>query len=331
MSTFPSSPRRRQVLLAGAALCATGLAPTRSAESAEGWTPDRPITLVVTYPPGGGADTTARAITNQLAEKLGQPVVVQNRGGADGKIGAAAVYGAAPDGYTVLWGNADIITVAPNLFTTLPYEPSEFVPIGPTAAVSFILVGRSDLGVKTLPELVELAQSRELSFAHWGNGSRGHLGAEMFRHVAKLPQILLVPFQGTAPAVQALMGGHVDAMFMTSPLWRSTNTRVTTFAAAANKRYDQFKDIPTMTELGVPVELEVWQGLFAPPKTPRPVIDRLSNALHEVMSDPDVQRKVEEVGGLPIPGTSDEFAASVIADQARWKDFMQMAGIRPQT
>lgn len=324
MSTSNHSRRRRQVLLAGAGLCAAGAA------GAESWNPTRPVRLIVTYPPGGGADTTARAIVNELGQKLGQPVIVENRGGADGKIGAGVAYNAAPDGYTVLWGNADILTIAPNLFTKLPYQTTEFVPIGPTAAVSFILVGRKDLGVQGFDEFVALARSRELTFAHWGLGSRGHLGAEMFKHVAKIPELLLVPFQGTAPAVQALIGGHVDAMFMTSPSWRAMESRVLTFAAAARRRYEQFAEVPTMTELGVPVELEVWQGLFAPPKTPQPVVERLSRALHEVMSDPAVQRKVQEVGGLPIAATASEFAASVNADQARWKAFFEVAGIRPQ-
>lgn len=329
MTTFEealASPlRRRSVILATGAWAAT------QAMAQPAWDPSRPIKLVVTYPPGGGADVTARAIVERLGEKLGQPVIVENRGGADGKIGAGFVYRAPPDGYTLLWGNADILTVAPNLFTSLPYEPREFVAVGPTAAVSFMLVGRPELGAKTLPELVALARGKELSFAHWGNGSRGHLGAEMFRHVAKVPKLLVVPYQGTAPAVQALVGGHVDAMFMTSPLWLTTRTRVTTYAAAARTRYEPFKDVPTMTELGVPVELEVWQGLFAPPRTPRPVVDRLSRALQDVMGDATVKKKVEELGGLPIAGGADEFAASVAADQVRWKEFMQAANIQPQS
>lgn len=317
--------RRREIVIGAGALAAS------RTWAQPAWEPAHPVKLVVTYPPGGGADVTARAIVDRLGEKLGQPVIVENRGGADGKIGAGVVYRASPDGYSLLWGNADILTIAPNLFTTLPYEPREFVPIGPTAAVSFMLVGRPDLGVKTFSEFVALARTKELSFASWGNGSRGHLGAEMFRHVAKVPKVLVVPYQGTAPAVQALIGGHVDAMFMTSPLWLTTRSRVITFAAAASKRHEQFKDVPTLTEFGVPVDLEVWQGLFAPPRTPRPVVERLSRALQQVMGDPDVKRKVEELGGLPIAGNSDEFARSVAVDQARWKEFMQAANIQPQS
>jgi tripartite-type tricarboxylate transporter receptor subunit TctC len=316
--------RRRSLLLATGAWAAL---PAWAQDPS--WTPTRPIRLIVTYPPGGGADVTARALVDRLGQRLGQPVVVENRGGAGGAIGAEAVYRAAPDGYTLLWGNADILTIAPHLFSKLPYKPMEFVPIGPTAAVAFVLVGRPDLPVKTFPDLVALARKTELSFASWGNGSPGHVGSEMFRNHVKA-KVLTVPYQGTAPAAQAVLASQVDLMYMPSPLWLAMQSRVTTFAAASKARYERFKQVPTMAEFGVPVDLEVWQGLFAPPQTPRSIVDRFAAELVAVTSDPQVRQKIEELGVVPLSGSQAEFAKSLAPDAARWGEVMKLANVQPQ-
>lgn len=324
MTTSIHSLRRRQVLLAGAGLCAASLA------RAETWSPNRAIKLIVTYPPGGGADVTARAITDALGQKLGQPVLVDNRGGAGGAIGAEIAYRAPPDGYTLLWGNADIMTIAPHLFTKLPYKPLEFVAIGPTAAVAFVLAGRGNIEARTFPELLELARKKELSFASWGNGSPGHVGSEMFKTLGKVPATLTVPYQGTAPAAQALLAGQVDMMYLPSPLFLAMESKITTFAAAGKQRYERFKQVPTMAEFGVPVDLEVWQGLFAPPGTPKPVIDRIAKALAEVSADPAIRKKIEELGVVPLAGTQEDFAKSIGPDAARWGEVMRAANVKPQ-
>jgi tripartite-type tricarboxylate transporter receptor subunit TctC len=319
----PAALTRRRFIAAAGALAAVPA-------WAQTWNPSRPIKLVVTYPPGGGADVTARAMTDKLGAKLGQSVVIENRGGAGGTIGADAVYRAEPDGHTLLWGNADILTIAPHLYTRLPYKPLEFVAIGPTAAVPFVLVGRPDLGVKTFPELLALARTRELSFASWGNGSPGHVGSEMFKNLAKVPRLLTVPYQGTAPAAQAVMGSQVDVMYMPGPLWLAMQSRVVTFAVAGKGRYERFKDVPAMAEFGVPVDLEVWQGLFAPPHTAKPIVDRLAKALAEVTADPEIRRKIEELGVVALSGSQEEFARSLAPDAARWGAIMKMANVQPQ-
>lgn len=324
MTNAAPSLRRRQVLLAGAGLCATHIA------SAQTWNPAHAIKLVVTYPPGGGADVTARAFVDQLGQKLGQPVLVDNRGGAGGAIGAELVYRAQPDGYTLLWGNADIMTIAPHLFNKLAYKPLEFAPIGPTAAVAFVLVGRANIEAKTFPELLELARKKELSFASWGNGSPGHVGSEMFKTLGKVPSTLTVPYQGTAPAAQALLAGQVDMMYMPSPLFLAMESKITTFAAAGKQRYERFKQVPTMAEFGVPVDLEVWQGLFAPPGTPKPVVDRIAAALAEVSADPAIRRKIEELGVVPLSGSQEAFAKSIPPDAVRWGEVMRAANVKPQ-
>jgi len=319
-------PLRRRSLLLAASACA--MAPAWAQGST--WNPTRPIKVVIPFPAGGGADTTFRAMSDRLAQKLGQPLIVDNRPGAAGAIGAEAVYRAAPDGYALLFTSADVISLAPHQYLKLPYKPLEFVPVGPGPSGGIVLVGRADLEAKTFPALVELARKRELSFASWGNGSPAHIGAEMFRHYAKVPKILNVPYLGGAPATQALIAGQVDMMFMPSPLWLAFQSKVTTFAAAAKTRFARHKELPTLAELGMPIDLELWHGLFAPPQTPRPVVDRLAKALAEVMAEPEVRKKYEDLGLLLPSGSPDEFAKSLAPDVARWGENMRLAGVQPQ-
>lgn len=317
--------RRRSLLLAAAA---RAVAPAWSQGTT--WNPTHPIKLVVPFPPGGATDTTARALSDRLGQKLGQPVIIDNRSGAGGAIGADAVYRAAPDGYTMLFASADVMVIAPHLFLKLAYKLLEFAVIGPTAGGGLVLVGRADLEAKTFPEVVELARKRELSFASWGNGSAGHLGAEMFKHYTKVPKILTVPYQGAAPAVQAVVGGQVDLMFMPVPLWLAHQSRLITYAVAAKSRYERYKQLPTMAEFGVPVDLELWQGFFAPPQTPRPVVDRLGKALAEVMAEPEVRKKLEDLGLIPPSLSQDELAKMLAPDLARWGEAVRLANVQPQ-
>jgi tripartite-type tricarboxylate transporter receptor subunit TctC len=152
----------------------------------------------------------------------------------------------------------------------------------------------------------------------------------MFKNLGHVPKILNVPFQGTAPAAQAVLGSQVDLMFMPMPLWLSMQSRVVTFAAAAKARYARFGQLPVMAEFGVPVDLEIWQGLFAPPQTPRPIIERFSKALAEVTAEPEVKRKIEEMGIVPLSGTQEEFARSLPPDAQRWGEIMRLANVQPQ-
>ena len=317
--------RRRSLLIAAGALV---VSPSWAQDA---WNPTKPIRLVVPYPPGGGADANARVLVDKLGQKLGQTVLIENRGGAGGSIGAEVVYRAAPDGYSLLFGNADIITIAPHLFSKLPYKTMEFVPIGPTAAVPFVLAGRADIEAKTFPELLEMARKRELTFASWGNGSPGHVGAEMIRTMGNVPKVLTIPYQGTAPAAQALLGGQVDLMYMPSPIWLAMQQRVVTFGVASKARYERFKQVPTLAEFGIPADLEVWQGVFAPPQTPRPIVERIGKALFEVTSDPEVRKKVEELGLVPLASSQEDFAKSIAPDTARWGEVMRQANVQPQS
>ena len=230
------------------------------------WNPARPIRIVVPYPPGGGSDVAARTISERMSPKLGQPVLVENRPGAGGIVGTDTVFRAEPDGYTLLLGASDAISIAPHLQPDLTkYKSEEFVAVAPVNLLTtIVLVARPGLNVKNPGELLALAKTSKLSYSSWGNGSLGHVAGESFKSTAKI-DLLNVPYQGAAPAAQAVLGGQVDLMFMPGPLWISFRDRVTTIGATSPRR---FENVPTLTEQGLPVVVEVWQGILAPPQDP---------------------------------------------------------------
>ena len=291
------------------------------------WNPTRAIRLVVPYPPGGGSDVAARTISERVSQKLGQPVLVENRLGAGGIVGTDSVFRAEPDGYTLLLTSSDILSIAPNLQPELiKYKPEEFTAIVPVNQLTTILVARPGLGVKNVSELIALANKSKLSYSTWGNGSLGHVSGEIFRSAAKI-ELLNVPYQGAAPAAQAVIGGHVDLMFMPGPLWLSFRDRVTTLGAASPTR---FENVATFTEQGVPVVVEIWQAIVAPPRTPKPVVDRLHKAFSEVMAEPEIKDRFEKMGSVPLYSTQDAFAKMIVADLPKWKKILADSDIKPQ-
>ena len=291
------------------------------------WNPTRPIKIIVPYPPGGGSDVAARMITDGVSRKLGQPVLVENRAGAGGIVGTEAVYRAEPDGYTLLLGASDAISIAPHLQPELTrYKSEEFVAIAPVNQITTILVARPGLDVKNVADLIALAKKSKLSYSSWGNGSLGHVSGETFKSAAKI-DLLNVPYQGAAPAAQAVLGGQVDLMFMPGPLWISFRDRVTTLGALSPRR---FENVPTVTEQGVPVVVEIWQAILAPPKTPKPVVDRLHGAFSEVMAEPEIKDKFAKMGSVPLASTQEAFAKMIAADIPRWKKILADSDIKPQ-
>ena len=291
------------------------------------WNPARPIRIVVPYPPGGGSDVAARTISERMSPKLGQPVLVENRPGAGGIVGTDAVFRAEPDGYTLLLGASDAISIAPHLQPDLTkYKSEEFVAVAPVNLLTTILVARPGLNVKNLGELLALAKTSKLSYSSWGNGSLGHVAGESFKSTARI-DLLNVPYQGAAPAAQAVLGGQVDLMFMPGPLWISFRDRVTTIGATSPRR---FENVPTLTEQGLPVVVEVWQGILAPPKTPKPVVDRLHRAIAEVMAEPETKERFAKMGSIPLASSQEDFAKMINADVPRWKKLLADYDIKPQ-
>ena len=290
------------------------------------WNPTRPIRVVVPYPPGGGSDVAARMISDRVGQKLGQSVLVENRAGAGGIVGTEAVFRAEPDGYTLLLGSSDTLSIAPNLQPDLTrYKPEEFIAIALVNQLTTILVAKPQLGVKSVAELIALARKSNLSYASWGNGSLGHVSGEMFKSAAKI-DLLNVPYQGAAPAAQAVLGGQVDLMFMPGPLWISFRERLATLCATSPRR---FENVPTCTEQGVPAVVEIWQAIVAPPKTPKPVVDRLHKAFSDVMAEPEVKVQFEKMGSVPLVSSQEAFAKMIVGDVAKWKKMLADSDIKP--
>lgn len=290
------------------------------------WNPARPVRIIVPYPPGGGSDVAARMLTERAAQKLGQPVLVENRPGAGGTVGTDAVFRAEPDGYTLLLGSSDTLSIAPHLQPELTrYKPEEFTAIALVNQLTTILVAKAGLPAKNVAELIALAKKSKLSYASWGNGSLGHVSGEAFRMAANI-ELLNVPYQGAAPAAQAVMGGQVDLMFMPGPLWISYRDRVTTLGAASPTR---FENVPTFTEQGVPAVVEIWQALLAPPRTPKPVAERLHKVFSEVIAEPEVKERFEKMGSVPLTSSQEAFQKLIVADLAKWKKLLADMGIKP--
>ena len=290
------------------------------------WSPTRPIRIVVPYPPGGGSDVAARMISERVGQKLGQSVLVENRPGAGGILGTDAVFRAEPDGYTLLLGSSDTLSIAPNLQPELTkYKPEEFVAIALVNQLTTILVAKPQLGVKSVAELIALARKSGLSYASWGNGSLGHVSGEMFKSAARI-DLLNVPYQGAAPAAQAVLGGQVDLMFMPGPLWMSFRERLATLCATAPTR---FENVATCSEQGVPAVVEIWQAIVAPPKTPKPVVDRLHKAISEVIAEPEVKQQFEKMGSVALVSSQEAFAKTIVGDVAKWKKLLADSNIKP--
>lgn len=291
------------------------------------WTPTRPIKIVVPYPPGGASDVAARSVTDKASQKLGQTVLVENRAGAGGILGTDSVYRADPDGYTLLLGASDAISIAPLLQPGLTkYKPEEFVPVAPVNLVTTVLVTKAGLGVKNTAELIAMAKKSKLSYASWGNGSLGHVSAEAFASAAQI-EMLNVPYQGAAPAAQAVLGGQVDLMFMPGPLWLTFRDRLVSLGATSAT---PFQNVPSLTVQGSPVVVEIWQGLLAPPRTPKAVIDQLHKAFADVLNEPEMKEKTSRTGSSPITQTQEDFAAMVGADIRKWKKMLVDYNIKPQ-
>ncbi len=306
--------RRRDLLLAGAALAAT-------AAQAQSW-PARPIRLVVPFPPGGLIDNMARLLGPRLALELGQPLVIDNKPGAGGNLGAAEAARAAPDGYTLLMASPPL-TISPALYASLPYKPEQIAPVGLVGRVPNVLLVNPKSGVQSVADL--LARVRQapgrMNYASNGNGTSLHLSAELFKSTSST-FITHIPYRGAAAAVTGLMAGEVDLMFENLPsvLGQIQGGAVRALAVTTRARSKALPQVPTLVESGMPdFDVSAWYGLAAPAGTPAAVIERVSRALEKVAGDPEVMRAMEsrgaDVGFMSAPAMGSFMAA----DAAKWK------------
>jgi tripartite-type tricarboxylate transporter receptor subunit TctC len=293
--------------------------------------PNRPLRLIVTVPPGGAADFIARLAGAKLAESLGQPVLVENRGGAGGTIAADAVAKAAPDGYTLLQNSITTHGVGPHLYSKLPYDPvKDFAPVSGLALLPLIMAVNAELPARNIEEFISYSKKTSLNFASSGNGGAPHMAAELFKSVTGAP-MTHVPYKGSGPAVADLVGGRVQIMFDAAPSLiqhvRSGKLRV--LAAASAQRNRLLPEVPTFAELGHPkVAVSLWYGLLAPAGTPRPVIEKLNREAVRALESPAIREKLLAQGAEPMPTTPQAFAAFMQDEMAKWAPVVKQAGIK---
>jgi tripartite-type tricarboxylate transporter receptor subunit TctC len=302
-----------------------------SAATAQADFPTRPIRLIVTVPPGGAADFIARLVGGKISESLGQPVVVENRGGAGGTIAADAVAKAAPDGYTLLQNSITTHGVGPHLYTKLPYDPvKDFAPVSGLALLPLIMAVNADLPFRNVQELISHSKSNALNFASSGNGGAPHMAAELFKSVTGAP-LTHVPYKGSGPAVADLVGGRVQIMFDAAPslIAHIRSGRLRVLGAASTERNRLLPEVPTFGELGYPkVAVSLWYGLLAPAGTPKPVVEKLNREAARALTSPDVRDKLQAQGAEPMPGTSEAFASFMQEEMAKWAPVVKQAGVK---
>jgi tripartite-type tricarboxylate transporter receptor subunit TctC len=297
--------------------------------------PSRPIRFIVPYTPGGLGDTFARAVGQGLSERMGQPVVIDNRPGASQAIGAEATAKAPPDGYTVFMGTQSGLVLNTLAKKSLPYDPvRDLAPISMLFTSPLYLVVNPSVPAKSVKELIALAQAKpgKLTFASIGPGSSLHLAGEMFRTQAKV-DILHVPYKGSSPAMTDLLGGQVDMMFEggVSSLPHVRSGKLRALATTGRKRTEAMSDLPTMIEAGVPdFDITVWFGLVGPAKTPRPILERLNREVGEILRTPALKEKFAAAGIEITPSTPEELGERIRSDLPYWRKVMREAGIQPE-
>ena len=316
-------------LIAATAVCIAIAAATSSAY-AQGY-PDRPIRLIVPSAPGGPTDIPARLLS-QILPKLGQPVVIENRPGAGGAIGARFVAGASPDGYTLLVGNTSVLAVIPAVSAVAGYDPArQFTAVAKVSQSYQILVVNPRVAAKSVGELTAYAKANpgRLTFAHSGPAGLPHLTGELFKSAAGV-DLLGVPYKSGGDAVTALLGGQVDLTFesITILLPLIQDGRVRALAVTSRNRTPLTSDLPTMVEAGVPdYEVTTFNGIVAPAGTPAPVVNLLNAAINDGLRTPEMQATIRTLGAVSEPGTPAEFGAFIAAEERKWAAVARAANV----
>ncbi|MBY0265835.1 MAG: tripartite tricarboxylate transporter substrate binding protein [Burkholderiales bacterium] len=296
--------------------------------------PQRPIRLIDPYAPGGGSGVVARLVATKMAEAWGKQVVIDNRPGATGTIGTELAMRAVPDGHTLLMGTSGSIAISPNM-NKVPYDPvRDFIAITQTSGQAMLVVLHPSVPVNSVKELVALAQAQpgKLTYASSGSGGSGHLAVELFQSIAKV-RMIHVPYKGSGPAVQALVGGESQIGFnnILAVLSYVNAGRLKGIAVTSPKRAPAVPNLPTLAEAGVTgYEAMSWNGMFAPAKTPRAIITKIHAEVVKALNSPDVRDKLVAMGSDPVASTSEEFSAYVKAELARWGKVIRDNNIRTE-
>jgi len=295
--------------------------------------PSKPIKIVVPWPAGGPVDQRSRQIAAKLTKAVGQPVVVENRPGASGAIGANAVAKAPPDGYTLLWGSVYELAINPAVNLALGYDPlRDFAPITQANSAYLVLNARPGLGVRSMKELIALAKAKpgQLNCGSSGNATAPHFALEVLNRSANI-DVTHIPFKGDAPLLTDLLGGHVDIGFnvTTTALPHVKAGNLVPLAVSSPKRLAPFSEVPTVAELGFPeMEITLWGGLLAPAGTPAQIIKRLNKELVNIINSREIREQWASGGAEAVPTTPEEFAAFIQSEHARWSRMIKQSGVK---
>jgi len=317
------------------ALCAALLpAATQSAQSGATTPeyPTRPIRLIITYPPGGNTDLVGRALAQRLSEAWGQQVVVDNRGGAGGVLGTVIAKQAAADGYTILLGTSAGMVLNPLLMSKLPYDPvADFAPVSLVIVNPQVLVVHPSLPAASVRDFVALAKTKpgRFNFGSSGVGTPNHLGGEMLKAMAGI-DIVHVPYKGGAAAIGDLISGQVHLVFSSAPsvVPHVRNGRLKALAIGSAKRSPALPDVPTVAESVPGYEYTTWYGVFAPAKTPQPIVAKLNAEIARILAAPEMSQRFQSQGGDPASSSPSELAAYMREERARWERVIRTASIR---
>jgi tripartite-type tricarboxylate transporter receptor subunit TctC len=316
----------------GALLAALAGALAASATPAQTW-PAKPVRMIVPFAPGGAVDVTGRTIAQALSARLGQQVVVENRGGAGGNIGVEAVAKSPPDGYTLVMATAGQISINPHMYSKLPFDPvKDLVPISQAGQAINALCVHPSLPARSVKEFIALAKAQpgKLNFATGGIGASDHIATELFMSMTGV-KMVHVPYKGGAPAMIDLLGGNVDLGFSTvaTAIGPIKAGRLRTLGVTSGRRFELLPDVPTIAEAGVPgYESVAWYGLFAPAGTPPDVVRRLNVETVAVLQMPDVRRRLTESGVLPTSSSPEAFTSYIATETARWGKLIRANGIK---
>jgi tripartite-type tricarboxylate transporter receptor subunit TctC len=297
--------------------------------------PAKPIRLMVPFPPGGSTDIVARIVAQKLSAQLGQPLVIENRGGAGGTLGTAVTAKAAPDGYSLLVGSTSTHVVAPSVYAKLEYDPiKDFAPISLMAVTPYLLVVNPSVPAKTVKELVDLMKSKpgQLNYASAGVGSTTHLAMEMLKSVSDT-YALHIPYNGNGPAGTAVVAGQVEILFGSLPalLAQAKSGRARAIAVGTPKRSASLPDVPTVAESGYPgFDASLWLALFAPAGTPAPIVERLQKEVAAAVRAPDTRETLDKNGAEPLTSTPAELAAMMKDGVGKYAKVVKAAGVKPE-
>lgn len=294
--------------------------------------PDRPVRLVVPFPPGGPTDIVARPFAQNLSKNLGRQVIVDNRGGAGGNIGADAVVKSAADGYTLLMGTVGTHAINASLYKKLTFDPvKDFAPVSLVAQAAVVLVVHPSVPAKTLNEFIALAKFKpaQITFGSAGSGSPGHLTGELFKDMAGV-DLVHVPYQGSAPAISDLLGAQIQAMFdpIQATLSHVKAGKLRILGVSSSKRSLALPDVPTIAEAGVPgFETTAWWAVFAPAGTPKEIITKLNTEIVKIMRSPEMKERSRQLDIEPIGSTPDQLAAFMKTEMAKWSRAVKFSGV----